>query len=788
MATRPSRWIRLGAVIMACAGATLPGSWVDRAEAQEAQESTGLLPSPESVLGFRPGEARRLAGWSAISGYLDALGEASDRVRVDTIGRSTLDRPMQLLTITSPENHARLDEIKAVQARLADPRTIRDERERAELISEGRLVVLVTAAIHSNEVGSSLLPVRLAYRLASSGSPEVQQILDETVVLVVPSLNPDGVEMVADWYESTLDMPWEGAEPPFLYHHYAGHDNNRDWNAFTLQETRVVVERVYDEWHPQIVHDVHQQRGDGSRYFVPPWLDPIEPNVDPALIAGANALGTAIAWSMTLSGHPGVVVAGDFDAWSPARAYPHYHAGVRILSETASARLASPVKLSFERLHPGRGYDPRKVSWNQPWPWPGGRWDLAQILDYMESGAMALLRIASRDRAIWLESFVSIGERAVAGGRGLPRMWAIPPVAVDPGAAEALIDALRTGGVEVGVTRESFQLSGRSIPAGTYLVDSRQPYASFASVVLDPQPYPPTYDDQGRPVAPYDGTAHTLSLLLGVDVLHLDAAPSVAAFPVLESRNPPLVAPGLTNDPGTLIGLYQSHVPSPDEGWTRWWLDRASIPYVVLHDSDIRAGDLIRLFTAVILPSAPEETLLNGWKAGEQSPLIAGGLGASGVLALRNFVEQGGTLVALNRASRFAIQQLELPVDDAVAGLPEEELLAAGAIVALDVDTTHAVGGGMPVRTAAWVDGGSDFRPREGSNVRVLARYASLPTVLSGWVHGEARLAGAGALAEVPLGRGRVVLFGFRPQFRGQARATVPLLFNALQRRVGPSD
>ena len=784
MTARPSRWIRLITAITVCAGTTIPGAWVDRAEAQEGAK---LLPTPESVLGFRPGEARRLAGWSAISGYLDALGEASDRVRVDTIGRSTLDRPMQLLTITSPENQARLDEIKAVQARLADPRTIQGGQERTELIRDGRLVVLVTAALHSNEVGSSLLPVRLAYHLAASGSPEIQGILDETVVLIVPSLNPDGVDMVAEWYESTLDMPWEGAEPPFLYHHYAGHDNNRDWTAFTLQETRVVVERVHDEWHPQIVYDVHQQRANGSRYFVPPWLDPIEPNVDPALIAGANALGTAIAWSMTLSGLPGVVVAGDFDAWSPARAYPHYHAGVRILSETASALLASPVDLSVERLSPGRGYDPRRASWNQPWPWAGGRWDLAQILDYMESGAMALLRIASRDRAAWLESFVSIGERAVAGGRGLPRMWAITPVAGDPGAAEAMADALRTGGVEVGIAREAFQLSGRSIPAGTFLVDSRQPYASFARVVLDAQPYPPTFDDHGRPVAPYDGTAHTLSLLLGVEVLHLDVVPSVEIFPVLESTNPRLVAPGLTDDAGTLVGLYQSHVPSTDEGWTRWWLDRASIPYVVLNDSDIHAGDLIRLFTAVILPSASEETLLNGWQAGEQSPLIAGGLGASGVLALRNFVEQGGTLVALNRASRFAIQQFELPVDDAVAGLPEEELLAAGAIVALDVDTTHAVGRGVPARTSAWVDGGSDFRSRDGSGARVLARFPASPTVLSGWVHGEARLAGAGALVEVPFGRGRILLFGFQPQFRGQARATVPLLFNALRRPVGSS-
>ncbi len=784
MISPPFRWIRGLTALLALSGVA-PGPTV---EPLHAQESGSQLPVPEAVLGFRPGVSYRLAGWTAIATYLDSLGKTSDRIRVDTIGRSTLDRPMLLLTITSPQNLARLDEIRAMQARLADPRRIADEQERARLIRNGRLIILVTAGQHSNEVGSSLLPVRLAYHLASSESARVQRMLDETVVLLLPALNPDGVDMVAEWYPSTLDMPWEGAEPPFLYHHYAGHDNNRDWTGLTLPETRVVVERVYNEWHPQIVHDVHQQRSDGSRFFIPPWRDPIEPHIDPALIAGANALGTAIAWSMTMDGRPGVVVAGDFDAWSPARAYPHYHAGVRILSETASARLASPVDLPIDALRPGRGYDPRHATWNQPWPWPGGRWGLEQILDYMESGALALLRFASRDRTAWLESFVSVGERAVAGGRGLPRMWAIPPSPRDPGATATLVDALRTGGVEVGITRDDFQSAGRTIPAGTYLVDSRQPYSSFASVLLDPQPYPPAFDDQGAPVAPYDGTAHTLSLLLGVEVWHLNAAAPVQVVQVRQSTRPSLEAPGLTDDPGTLVGLYQSHVPSSDEGWTRWWLDRASIPYVVLDDSDVRAGDLIRSITAVVLPSAPEETLLDGWRAGEQSPLISGGLGEPGVLALREFVEQGGTLVALNRASRFAIRQFDLPVEDAVAGLGEEELLAAGAIVGLDVDTTRAIGRGMPAHTHAWVDGGSDFRPRAGSGAVVLARYSSSPVVVSGWVHGEHLLAGAGALVEVPLGRGKVLLFGFQPQFRGQARATVPLFFNALRRPVEPAD
>jgi hypothetical protein len=752
----------------------------------QADDRSAALPLPEDVLGFRPGEARRLADWASIASYLDTLAKASDRVRVDTIGRSTLDRPITLVTISSPGNLARLEELQAIQARLADPRRIADAEERADLVRRGRLFVVVKAGLHSTEVAGSLLPVRLAYRLAASAGADVRRILDETVVLVVPSQNPDGTDVVADWYRSTVDMPWEGSEPPFLYHHYAGHDNNRDWYAFALAETRTVVEEVYNAWHPQIVLDVHQQDSEGSRLFVPPWIDPVEPNVDPILIAGATKLGSAIAWSLLREGKSGVLVAGDFDAWSPSRAYAHYHGAVRVLTETASARLASPVTVPFERLRAGRGYDAKRASWNFPRPWPGGRWSLADALDYMESSSLALLREASEERTAWLRSFVAVGERALEGRPGWPRAWAIVPSQRDSGAPEALVDALVTGAVEVRRATGPFTQAGRTYPAGTYVVDMRQPYAAFAQILMAPEPYPPSFGPDGRPLAPYDGTAHTLALLLGAEAVPLGATPGVATERVTESERPRLLAPGVSDDPGVLVGLYRSWVPDPDEGWVRWWFDRASVPYAVLDDAELAAGDLARRFTSIVIPSAEAVVLRDGWRVDQQPPLYTGGLGGAGVEALRAYVEEGGTLVTLGRASGFAIPALDLPVDDPLAGTEENDFLAPGAIVSVAVDTSAALGRGLPRRIAAWIDHPVGLRPRPGSGGRVVARYGAGPTVFAGWVHGESLLAGVGAVAEVPLGRGRVVLFGFEPTYRGQARATMPLLFRALRRAGTP--
>ncbi len=773
-------WRLFAALVLVCLAGPAMG------QEPNAARRVQLPPDPPEVhLGFRPGDDRQVVDWGQVTGYLEALAEQSDRVALDTIGRSTLDRPMVLLTITDTANHARLAEIRSEQARLADPRRIEGTEEREELVRGGRLVVLITAAIHPTEVGSSLVPLNLAYRLASATDPVLLEVLQECVVLIVPALNPDGVDMVAEWYRESLGTPWEGSVPPFLYHHYTGHDNNRDWYSLTQIETRNVVERVHNVWHPQIVHDIHQQGAYGSRYFVPPWTDPIEPNVDPLLTAATNSLGTTMAWELLRQGKTGVAVNEKYDAWSPARAYSHYHGGVRILSETASAELATPIEVLPTELLAADGESPaRGPTWNNPVPWPGGPWAMADILDYMETGAIALLRSAAGSREVWLDNFAAVGERAVEGWPEWPAAWIIPAGQRNEAGVAELTRILRTGEVEIDVAVSDLTDGDSIYPAGSLVVEMRQPYASFAQMLLAPQVYPGELDSPGgSPREPYDVTAHNLPLFLGVSALPAHGMPQ---GDLVRMEGVPAPAPrhadGVSAEPGLLVGLYQPWVPAADEGWTRWVFDGYEIPYASLSNQQVRQGELTRRFTSIVLPSIDPEVLDEGWEPEEMPVEYTGGLGPAGVEALRAFVEGGGTLVALGRSASWTADKLNLPAVDRLRDQAKDVYFAPGAQVAVEVDTTTAVGRSMPPHTAAWLEEGAAFDlPAASSGVSV-ATYGARPQVLSGWMHGVTVLAGASAVVEVPLGEGRVVLFGIDPQHRGLSMATFPLLFNALRR------
>ena len=239
-------------------------------------------PSPEAALGFRVGEDRKLADWTQIVEYFRALDAASPRVLVEDVGKTTEGRPFLVATVTSEANMARLEEIRRANLRLADPRGLSEE-EAGRLVAEGRAVVALNYGIHSTEVAAPQTAMEEAWRLATTSDPDLLSVLDRTVILMIPSHNPDGTQKVTEWYRKSLGTPWEGGTIPFLYHHYAGHDNNRDWYMFTQVETQLTVRHVYDRWRPQVVHDLHQMGAREARIFVPPYVDPWEPNVDPAL-------------------------------------------------------------------------------------------------------------------------------------------------------------------------------------------------------------------------------------------------------------------------------------------------------------------------------------------------------------------------------------------------------------------------------------------------------------------------------------------------------------------------
>jgi murein tripeptide amidase MpaA len=743
------------------------------------------VPAPEDVLGFRPGDDRHLASWSQVIEYFKKLDAASDRVRFEELGRTTMDAPFVMATISAPENLARLDEFREIQRQLADPRTLgpNPARAAARLIARGKNIVLITCGVHSDEVGSYLSSMLIAHRLASSTEPLVQQILRDCIVLLVPSLNPDGVDIIKNWYDKTLGTPYEGTDPPVLYHKYTGHDNNRDWYAFTQVETQITVEKIHNVWHPQIVHDIHQQGQYGARLFLPPYMQPVEPNVPKQIIEGYTELGTAMMGELRASGVRGITNNSTYDAWTPARAYSHYHGGVRILSETASCKLATPITVKFDELHSREGYDPQKSSANFPDVWRGGEWHLRDITDYMTSAAFALLRHAAQSRTRWLSRFYEIGREAVRPRKPGELYGFIISDNQD------LVNILDRGGVEM-ERIEQTTARGKSFQRGKMLVEMAQPYGGFAKALLEKQTYPNLRDESGHPIAPYDVTAHTLPLLMG-----LEAEPVFAPFkfkPLKLARSDYIPFGGgrlWATVNNAKLGIYQSHVPSIDEGWTRWALEQKyAIPAVIynsLTDQTIRAGNLFGRYRRIVLPDQSAQTIFNGHKRGTMPEEYTGGLGAEGVAALREFVEDGGTLVCLNRASDFAIEQFKLPVRDITEGLKRTEFYAPGSILRTELDTSHPVAKGMRRESIAWVENSPVFEiksdPLALARVRIIARYPmNSDPLLSGWLLGGERIKGKAALVEVGLGKGRIYLFGFRPQYRGQSLATYPLFFNAI--------
>jgi hypothetical protein len=745
------------------------------------------IPAPAEVLGFAPGEDRKLASWNQVLTYFDKLDRASDRIKFEALGKTTMDVPFVMATISSPENLARLAQYKRIQSQLADPRKLGSakarDRQAARLIERGKAIVLITCGIHSTEVGSYLSSMVIAHRLATSNEPEIQNILKNTIVLLVPSLNPDGVDIVKSWYDKTLGTPFEGTDPPELYHKYVGHDNNRDWYAFTQVETQITVSKIHNVWHPQIVHDIHQQGAFASRLFLPPYMPPVEPNVPKQLVEGYTELGNWIAGKLRSKGFQGITTNTTYDAWTPARAYSHYHGGVRMLSETASARIATPITVKFEDLRSREGYNPQKESEKFGPAWRGGPWHLRDITKYMTTTAFTLLQHAAENREAWLKRFYEVGKEAVRPREsGELYAFLIPP---STNSGEVL-RILERGGVDIDFP-VAFTLNGKRYPRDTAVIRMAQPYGAFAKALLEKQRYPDLRDASDHPIAPYDVTAHTLPLLMGV---HVDEV--TTPFKLRGSR--PEAGRGWNGGCGerspSRRAIYRSHVPSMDEGWTRWVLEHQAkcLFYLTLKDAEIRQGNLKARFDTILIPDQSVRTILNGYATAAMPAEYTGGIGAEGVKALREFAENGGTLVFLNRASNFAIQQFKLPLKDVVSGLPRTDFYVPGSILGIELDESHPVASNMPKESIAWVEDSPVFEVEKETNdgvgpsdVRIIARYPKeKDPLLSGWLLGGDRIKGKAALVEVKVGKGRMILFGFRPQYRAQSLATYPLLFSAL--------
>ncbi len=506
----------------------LPRPFVPIAIALAWSSALAAPPTPESFLGHPVGADRKLADWKQITGYFQALDQSSERVQVQEVGRSTLDRPMIMAVISSEANMRELPRYREIARKLADPRGLSDA-EAEQLIAEGKSIVLVTCNIHASEIGSSQMAMEWAWQLATTEDAETRAWLDDVILLLMPSINPDGQDMIVDYYREYLGTEWEGGRLPWLYHHYAGHDNNRDWYMLNLVETRAVNHVLHHEWFPQVFLDEHQMGATTPRIFVPPYADPHTTMVHPLQWRLNDLVGTHMALRLEEADKRGVIDSYAYDAYWPGgtKNTACLKNVIGLLTEVSSCRIATPVYVDPNELSGGRkGLPDYKPQMNFPNPWPGGWWRLRDIVDYELIASNSLIETCSRYREELLRACLRMAKDEVARGTGqAPFAYVIPPNQLDPGASAAMVDVLRENGLEAHVTQGDIVTSdGRRFPGGSTVFLAAQPYRPFLVEMLERQRYPEVRQgpDTKEIFRPYDVTAWTLPLLMGVEWARVD--------------------------------------------------------------------------------------------------------------------------------------------------------------------------------------------------------------------------------------------------------------------------
>ncbi|MCO5217756.1 MAG: hypothetical protein M9909_02800 [Thermomicrobiales bacterium] len=493
------------------------------------QTTLNELENLAHCLGDEPGKDRTLIDWEPMRTWISAICDVSPYLTSQSLGQSTDGRELLMVIASAPDTIRNLEQVAAKRAHLTIPELYRDVSNCHGQLAGDKPVVLVTAGIHADEVGGVQMMPQLILDMARNA--KLQAILEKIVLLIIPTLNPDGMQLIHDWYRETLDTQAEGSMPPALYHQYAGHDNNRDWYQHRLQETRAIVDQVHRVWRPHVVIDLHQMGEKSPRYVIPPYIDPVEPNVHPLLGQLSSELGTWIASDHVRAGNQGVCSGVMFDCYSPTRAYQHYHGGVRILAEAASAGIASPISITVDELNGFSDLGMRTPSVHQPLPFTGNCWRLEDIIRLHRLTIESVLGHVADHADRWIaDQWRVFGDQVNHASEGA---FGIPPLRqqVDPAAARELIDVLRRGDVEIFVIDES----DGGFVAGTFVIPLRQPFCSYAQALLSLQPYP-------AGTAAYDVTSHCLPVHMGVEVQLVDHYQADSLRPMEETDLSPFRA------------------------------------------------------------------------------------------------------------------------------------------------------------------------------------------------------------------------------------------------------
>lgn len=845
-----------------------------------AAVAQSAVPTPEAWFGHRMGTDRQLEPYAKMVAYYQELAKTSDRIKVVEVGKSTEGKPYLVMYISSPENLARLEEYRQMNLKLADPRGV-PQQELDRIVKDGKAIVVQSYDLHSTEIGSSLTSVEFTYDLVTRTDPEMMNVLNNVISIIMPSLNPDGHDMVHDWYMKYVGTPYEASMPPNLYQKYVGHDNNRDAFMLNMVESQHIAKILFRDWIPEVYEDHHQMGAYAPRISIPPYADPIRPFGDPLVWREMTWYGSHMAYNLDAANLSGGIGDAIYSGWGHFGFHwiTPFHNITGMLDESASASLATPLYVHPDQLEGGqRNVPSNDPQMNMPNPWPGGWWRPRDIVDRQKVVSWSLLDQAAKNKETVLRNMYLKAQRQTQRGtEGETKAYIVDVKQHDPLTATKMINALLLQNVEIFQAPAEFVHEGHVYGAGTFVVPMNQPNMGLVRWLLGQTFFTedPAYmrTNDGTPIRPYDMSTDAMTEFMGVESTPVGTAVSTASLQKLtatiaprgavEGSGPYLLDADL-NDSFRAVNLLLKSgatvqrvraasgaakvgdflvtgaspqaaesvaattgvnfasaggvsnagalaVKAPrvamfkryrggniDEGWTRFLLESFDYGYTSLMDAEIKAGNLIKKYDVIVLPS---DSISN--MTGEPAPAGAGGRGGgnreniegvppefrsgfgdAGVKALEDFVKAGGKLVTFAQAGDFAIQKFKLPVRNVIAGKGPKEFWSPGSTFWMNVNNQDPLAYGMPAKALAIHTAecqAYEVQPNmHNDSVRVISSYVDKGVLQSGQLIGEDVIAGKAAMISVKHGKGDVVLIGFRPQHRSQAHGTYKMLFDAL--------
>ena len=527
----------------------------------------GQQVTPPAVhFGFEMGANYHLANYTQMERYFLQIAQESDRVVIEKAGLTEEGRQQYLLVVSSPENLTQLEKYRKISQRMGRAEDL-TEQEARELSKQGKPIVWIDGGMHSNEMVGSHQLVETLYQLASSEEADIKRYLDEVIVLMW-HVNPDGQELLADWYMQYEDQEDRNMSIPRLYQKYVGHDNNRDFFMYNMKEAQNLARVMYIDWLPQIVYNHHQTSPQGTVVAGPPYRDPFNHVFDPLLVSGIDGVGFAMIDRLHQENKPGYVRMDQsgFSTWwnGGLRTAPYFHNMIGILTEITGNPTPSEIALVPDRQVPRNGL---------PYPVDPQPWTFRQSIDYSVSLNFAILDYAARNGDRLLYNFYKMGRNSIEKGNRDqwtkypryvaemeqayrkdtasaessdkpdsspstrpqaiptryfdavfqhpenrdPRAYIIPSDQADFGTAIKFVNALIRSGVQAQRATTSFTVAGKTYESGSLVVRTNQAFRPQILDMFEPQDHPHDVEyPGGPPVRPYDAAGWTLALQMGV--------------------------------------------------------------------------------------------------------------------------------------------------------------------------------------------------------------------------------------------------------------------------------